>query len=578
MHGKNSFKQSKGFPYHEDVDKLDASASSCALCAVVKRGVQSWVDIFWEGVFPNHLIGRKLSVAKRESGAPGFLVLIDPINQPVDVVAAIGFFIEAGSIQSLNRAISWFKDCLETHESCPTNMTLLPTRVLDVSTPGDGIRLIDSVGMLGQYACLSYCWGSSKQFTTTRDTIKMRMSGFSESDLPRTILDAVIIVRHLAIKYLWVDSLCICQGDGEDWSRESARMTEIYSNAHIVIANNHGRDSSIGCFGTRPPRPMAEVRLPGFASNLVAMASYVPEEFWNDLGGFRNEALSQRGWALQERVLAKRLLHYNTRQMYFECNQGIIGEDGCMRKERYCRLDASIETWDVLVRFYRERNLTNLTDKFPAIGGLAKLFEEKLKAQYVAGLWSTHLISGLAWKPFIELPSICDVYIGPSWSWASYGPGLVNMGEVWNDITKVLEWNVEPKTQNNAYGEISSAWLRIRGPILNLIPVGFELFTNPPHATFRLHNDAEEQLVRFDSLPELESENRELLTSNLEVILLQEQANYVGQFHDPYTCFGLVVKKVGNERKRVGYMHLFERDQVASLIEDESNWKTVTLI
>lgn len=53
---------------------------------------------------------------------------------------------------------------------------------------------------------------------------------------------------------------------------------------------------------------------------------------------FEGEPLATRGWALQERVLARRLLHFNTRQMYYECDDGgLVGENGT-RTARSCAL------------------------------------------------------------------------------------------------------------------------------------------------------------------------------------------------------------------------------------------------
>lgn len=95
--------------------------------------------------------------------------------------------------------------------------------------------------------------------------------------------------------------------------------------------------------------------------------------------------------------MARRILHYNTRQVYFECNHGIVGEDGCGAEHRYCNLETpDLSVWHQLVWAYGNRRLTNATDKLPAMSGIAKLFERRLGAQYVAGLWSNALIEGLA--------------------------------------------------------------------------------------------------------------------------------------------------------------------------------------
>ena len=40
-------------------------------------------------------------------------------------------------------------------------------------------------------------------------------------------------------------------------------MINVYTNAHIVIAANHAKNSSVGCFHAREPRPEATITLPG---------------------------------------------------------------------------------------------------------------------------------------------------------------------------------------------------------------------------------------------------------------------------------------------------------------------------
>lgn len=91
--------------------------------------------------------------------------------------------------------------------------------------------------------------------------------------------------------------------------------------------------------------------------------------------------------ALQERLLARRVLHYNSRQMYYECNHGIVAEDGSRNENRYhgdvgnrkdsssplksstheeSVRDASLDDWAALVWTYGPRELSRPTDKLPA--------------------------------------------------------------------------------------------------------------------------------------------------------------------------------------------------------------------
>src|ERR1700733_5023367 len=88
----------------------------------------------------------------------------------------------------------WVNSCLESHNCGSGLSTELPTRLLDVSSGTDDIRLfIPSENELleGKYVTLSYCWGLLGNFTTTSDNYEARKSGISMREMPRTLRDAV---------------------------------------------------------------------------------------------------------------------------------------------------------------------------------------------------------------------------------------------------------------------------------------------------------------------------------------------------------------------------------------------------
>jgi hypothetical protein len=80
---------------------------------------------------------------------------------------------------------------------------------------------------------LSHCWGSAQTFVTTKSTLAARKSGINFGDLPKTFQDAIVVTRMLGVQYLCIDSLCILQGDVEDWEREGSRMADIYQNSYL---------------------------------------------------------------------------------------------------------------------------------------------------------------------------------------------------------------------------------------------------------------------------------------------------------------------------------------------------------
>jgi hypothetical protein len=48
------------------------------------------------------------------------------------------------------------------------------------------------------------------------------------------------------LKYLWIDSLCIIQGDKDDGDAESSRMAETYENRFLNVAASYSSDSNGG--------------------------------------------------------------------------------------------------------------------------------------------------------------------------------------------------------------------------------------------------------------------------------------------------------------------------------------------
>jgi hypothetical protein len=58
----------------------------------------------------------------------------------------------------------------------------------------------------------------------------MREKGIAWPLLRRTFQHAIITTYGLGIKYLWIDSLSILQGDEKDWETESAEMGPVYEN------------------------------------------------------------------------------------------------------------------------------------------------------------------------------------------------------------------------------------------------------------------------------------------------------------------------------------------------------------
>lgn len=157
---------------------------------------------------------------------------------------------------------------------------------------------------------------------------------------------------------------------------------------------------------------------------------------------------------------------------------GTISEDGGQAAERFCSVkdginwsnsnsfEVPMKLWTSLITEYGQRSLSRPTDKLPAMGELAKLFQGRLgNPEYVAGLWSTALIQGLAWQGLlVKANELFYRFTGPSWSWASYeGTAAYGSSKTrdWEDIAKVRAWFTDAKEATNPFGEVKSAWIQL---------------------------------------------------------------------------------------------------------------------
>ena len=106
----------------------------------------------------------------------------------------------------------------DPHESCPKvdSLAIPAKRILDLAGAATGIvRIVETAGRTGRYVALSHCWGDPTRhpIKSTQATLNDHMSGIAMSRLPRSFSDAIRVCLHLDIEYLWIDCLCIVQGD-----------------------------------------------------------------------------------------------------------------------------------------------------------------------------------------------------------------------------------------------------------------------------------------------------------------------------------------------------------------------------
>jgi Heterokaryon incompatibility protein (HET) len=211
------------------------------------------------------------------------------------------------------RVRSWIDECQKwaqgSHRRCSQHLgkRLVVTRVIDCLTRK---MLPLTEGM--QYLALSYVWGPQK---TTENTLS---STGSRSDIlprpiPRTIEDALTVVRHLGKQYLWVDRYCIW--DSEDRHLQIQNMHQIYANAICTIVAAHGDDAGSGLCGmslSRSPQPHLKTNTGVLVTTFPHLAHQLARSRW-----------ASRGWTYQEAVLSPRCLFFTSDQVYFVCQTSL---------------------------------------------------------------------------------------------------------------------------------------------------------------------------------------------------------------------------------------------------------------
>ena len=304
---------------------------------------------------------------------------------------------------------------------------------------------------MGQWIALSHCWGQAKPLTSTRETLNERIAGIPVSLCPPLFRDAMCIVRELGYQYLWIDTLCILQGDPQDWLIESAAMERVYGDATLCLAAEDCEDSRTGIFESgnklrqnyqeRIQIPCVDSTRPGICGNLYTGPDWLPTRSFPG-------PLSRRAWTLQEEILSPRTLKWTSKQIEWGCRtiervEQFPDEDyhyqyhfhndmmACkqifaMRQHHLPPVDpvmqdAVYSLWTQIVSRLSVRIISYKTDRLPALSGIANVVQKRTGWTYKAGLWLEKIHEGLLWdvKSSAEQVEISKEYIAPTWSWAS---------------------------------------------------------------------------------------------------------------------------------------------------------------
>jgi hypothetical protein len=393
-------------------------------------------------------------------------------------------------------------------------------------------RLYECEREPGEYATLSHCWGKKEAITTTTATLELRKKGIAWSELSKTFQDAVVITGKLGLRYIWIDSLCIIQDDLWDWEIESKKMADIYEASMLTIAAAKAQDGESGCFtkGRESTKIVSSHRQSNGPFEVWYQVSAEHEGFADWImypGSVFDLHLFDRAWCLQEELLAQRVLYYTEDEVVWQCKTlldcrcGRIAEDLAQENMQSLKLayeqairdnpgsDNAAYLWSRIVMHYTSRKMTKETDRFPALSGLAKVFQTQGLGDYVAGLWTKQLPLWLTWRTVISMPTLHEgPFTAPSWSWASIMSGTQIYFGIFKELAQTPKANLKVKLQikdvgcklasSDATGAIEYGSLTTSGPTVDAICVcrGGDFFLQRDGMEVIFNEDIIEELMR----------------------------------------------------------------------------------
>lgn len=497
---------------------------------------------------------------------------------------------DLSSAEGVEKAVAlasrWIHSCSANHEKCRIQpegfdpIKTIPTRLIDVGSSDGAVSpkiVITNHSFDIEYLALSYAWGSGHNFAKTTASNLVEMTEILPwDDLAKTVRNAIIFTRKLGYRYLWIDALCILQSEGPDdqqhkidWSYEAARFGQYYENATLTIAASGAMSSQQGLFLDRPalefdPRPVTLTinKISGSTSHLEVHPASPSWEL-----SIQNFPLLTRGWATQERVLSKRILHFGGSCLLWECCELKTTEANPnsqepkvygYRNEEFVSVfrnldnqqnDDLVTLWYQFVEVYSGTNFSFYRDRLPALSGIAKRIQSRFPQDYIAGIWGSSIPQGLLWIGWGGQEPEADPLRGtnrPSWCWASpthpitFLPIMTYYKEKYLTL-QVKSWSVRTNGPQTS-GQILGGSVTIHGPVKSFNLYGLNLdFVFGPHAYDRQGNTIKSEAAHGIRKPE-------------DRIAYLDYTNFLGAINRSYICI-LVAKLLPSmwtpEEKRV---------------------------
>lgn len=300
----------------------------------------------------------------------------------------------------------------------------------------------------------------------------------------------------------------------------------------------------------------------------------------------QTSALGSRGWILQERFLAPKLLWFSSKQVLWECHGKHICEgfpNGFPEAEEFVssrrRLlpppkndkanavmsEEVIQIWHRWLLEYGICKLTRPTDKLYAFAGVAKYFQEATGDEYMAGAWRSRIVQELGWRT-TRPEARPTQYRAPSWSWTSVdgniwpAPTLISIPSAGKYLVQAVEVGVTPKNED-ATVDVVDGFLKLKGVVL---VVQFRPLAEKRYGEIKC--EGSDKPIRVSFLPDfsgLEKYEGEIVLLIYSINDDPTQSSKQEEYNHYLTCLMLeIVDEHSMVYRRIGTLRVGEREPV----------------
>jgi hypothetical protein len=207
-------------------------------------------------------------------------------------------------------------------------------------------------------------------------------------------------------------------------------MGEIYSGSCLTLYAAAGESADSGLASERDPliRKPTAVTISAEAENWVFEELMLFREFNESREESSPVPLFERGWVLQEEILASRCLIFHRDEMAWKCLSGEVSEskpgfgfgwshnigytfhklqlclrnrtalDGERRWPESHHRHSVLDEWYKMLGAYSRRSLTHHEDVIDSTTGVSSIIQRLYGHTFLAGLWLEDLQLGLLWR------------------------------------------------------------------------------------------------------------------------------------------------------------------------------------